>query len=181
MTCRLILLIGLPGSGKSTWAAQLQHHSPKHRIISTDRIRADFFGDAAIQGAWAIVWQAVLHQLQQAVVQIHQGTLQAAVYDATNAQRRQRRRVITAAHQAGFTEVVGLWLDTPLGVCLERNRQRQRQVPVEIIDTMARQLQGAPPHVQEGLDLLIQCSGDDPAQLPPDLCAALGLLSTPTP
>ena len=47
---QLILLIGLPGSGKSSLAEQLVAQSPGSAIISTDAIRAQLFGDEGIQG-----------------------------------------------------------------------------------------------------------------------------------
>lgn len=151
---RLILLIGLPGSGKSTLATQLLAEQQR-QLISTDAIRSQLFGDEAIQGQWLLVWHEVQRQFQQAVVQISRGAAQEAIYDATNAQRRQRREVIALARATGFTQIIGLWLDMPIWLCLARNQRRTRSVPEDVILRMYRQLQGAPPSVQEGLDCLI--------------------------
>lgn len=152
---RLILLIGVPGSGKSTLAAQIQQSYPGQLLISTDAIREQLFGDQALQGDWQLVWREVQLQFQQAVAEIAQGRAESALYDATNARRRNRRQVIALARYSGFTQVAGLWLDTPLELCLERNRQRSRHVPEPVIQRMHRQLLGAPPTVAEGLDCLI--------------------------
>ncbi|NJR58666.1 MAG: ATP-binding protein [Cyanobacteria bacterium CRU_2_1] len=46
------VLIGVPGSGKSTFAQQWIARSPEYIWLSTDRIRAELFGDAANQGDW---------------------------------------------------------------------------------------------------------------------------------
>ncbi|RMG08866.1 MAG: hypothetical protein D6728_13705 [Cyanobacteria bacterium J055] len=43
-------LIGLPGSGKSTFAAQLDSLNDESIIISPDRIRAELYGNESIQG-----------------------------------------------------------------------------------------------------------------------------------
>lgn len=168
LPCPLLLLIGLPGSGKSTIAQLLQALSPDMGLISTDQIRADLFGDAAIQGPWPLIWQAVEVQFQKAVLHIQQERQSGVIYDATNAARRQRRRVIALAQQVGFTEITGLWFDTPLPLCLARNQARSRQVPVEIIAKMERQLQGAPPDLDEGFDRILQCT----IQAPPAPAAA---------
>lgn len=147
---RLFLLIGLPGSGKSTLARQLIATWPQCYLISTDAIRAQLFGDEAIQGPWLQVWREVRSQFQQAATQAP-----AALYDATNAQRRHRREVIALAREVGFKYITALWLDLPLSLCLQRNQQRLRQVPEEVILHMNRQLTDAPPSLQEEFDSLI--------------------------
>ena len=181
---KLILLIGLPGSGKSSLARQMLAENPQRPLISTDAIRSQLFGDEAQQGPWFLIWREVQRQFQQAVVQISstatamtalastedsemQGLLNGgkfgtqvsnageAIYDATNAQRRHRREIIELARATGFTHITGLWLDTPVWLCLARNRRRVRQVPEDVILRMHRQFQDAPPTLQEGLDRLI--------------------------
>jgi predicted kinase len=152
----LIMLIGLPGSGKSTLARQLQATLPGYILISTDAIRAALFGDEAIQGSWLLVWREVQRQFHQAVQQIQSGQAQAAIYDATNVVRRDRRQVLTQARSIGFTHITGVWLDPPLAVCLERNQKRDRQVPEAVIQRMHRRLVGAPPSLLEQLDCLVR-------------------------
>ena len=182
---KLILLIGLPGSGKSSLARQMLAENSHRQLISTDAIRNQLFGDEAQQGPWLLIWREVQRQFQQAVIQISStatvmtplastedsqmqwslngekfGTQVAdggeAIYDATNAQRRHRREIIELARATGFTHITGLWLDTPVWLCLARNRRRVRQVPEDVILRMHRQFQDAPPNLQEGLDRLIR-------------------------
>ncbi len=154
----LIILIGLPGSGKSTLARQLTAQGGQLRLISTDLIRAQLYGDEAIQGDWQAVWREVQHQFAETVRQCIEGKTQGAVYDATNAVRKQRRQVIAAGRSHHFTDIQGLWLDVPLAVCLERNRGRSRQVPEAVILRMHRRLTGAPPSLAEGLNSLVRFS-----------------------
>lgn len=152
---KLILLIGLPGSGKSSLAQQLVAECPQRRLISTDAIRAQLFGDENIQGTWLLVWQRVQEQFLQAVELISLGQASEAIYDATNAARKQRQEAIALARDCGFTHLTALWVNTPIEVCLERNQKRSRQVPEGVIWQMYRQLQDAPPSLSEGLDRLI--------------------------
>jgi predicted kinase len=153
---RLTLLIGLPGSGKSTWARQLITENPQRLLISTDAIRANLFGGEIIQGDWLLVWQEVESQFRTAVAKISSGKAKAAIYDATNVVRKSRREAIALARTTGFTHITGVWFDLPLEVCLQRNQQRDRQVPPEVILQMNRQLQDAPPDLRDGLDYLIR-------------------------
>jgi predicted kinase len=147
---KLFFLIGLPGSGKSYLADNLIAQHPDCQIISTDTIRAKLFGDEAAQGAWLQVWGEVEKQFLQAISQ-----KQTAIYDATNAKSRHRRAAIARARELGFTEITGLWLDISLNMCIERNQQRERQIPEEVILQMHHQLQGAPPNLEDGFDSLI--------------------------
>ena len=98
------------------------------------------------------IWQEILDQLRVGYRAIAQGTAAGVVYDATNVRRRHRREFIQAARGLGYQPLTGVWIDTPLAVCLERNSKRSRQVPAEIIERMSRQLMAAPPSVSEGLD-----------------------------
>ncbi|HEY9647870.1 MAG TPA: ATP-binding protein, partial [Chroococcidiopsis sp.] len=114
------MLIGLPGSGKSTLTRQLLDHQPRQIIVSTDAIRAQLFGDEAIQGPWPLVWQELQRQLTRAIADIQAGHCLGVIYDATNAVRRNRRAVLDLARSLGFSPIVALWLDLPLAVCQTR-------------------------------------------------------------
>lgn len=150
----LFLLIGLPGSGKSTLANQLLNESSDRRLISTDAIRADLFGDERIQGNWLLIWQAIAQQFRAVVAESQQNPAIAGIYDATNVVRKQRRQAIALARDCGFTQITGIWVNTPIWLCVSRNRQRDRQVPKDVIYRMNRRLQGAPPALADGCDRL---------------------------
>lgn len=148
----LWILIGLPGSGKSTWAEQFSQSSPPMQLISTDQIRRLLFGHEATQGPWLKVWQHVVQQMQYSVAEMHLHNLSGAIYDATNVQRRGRRKVIQTARAIGFTRITAVWFDVPIPLCLQRNAQRSRQVPPEVVRAMSLQLAGAPPDWREGFE-----------------------------
>ncbi|MFM6308736.1 MAG: AAA family ATPase, partial [Dolichospermum sp.] len=112
-------MIGLPGSGKSTLAKQLLTECSQMQLISTDAIRGQLFGSEAIQGAWPLIWQEIERQFQQAI-NLDQGV----IFDATNTQRKNRREVITLARDFGLTHITGIWLRTPIWLCLARNQRR---------------------------------------------------------
>ncbi len=154
-TPRLLLLIGLPGSGKSFYVQELLRDCPQRRVISTDEIRSRLFGHPAIQGPWLQIWREVGLEFRQAVEQIGTGEVSEAIYDATNAVRRQRRKAIALARQCGFTHITGVWLHTPVELCLERNQARDRTVPPSVILKMNRSLLAAPPTLPEGFDRLL--------------------------
>jgi predicted kinase len=144
----LIFLIGIPGSGKSSQASYL-HQNFESEIISPDRLRQQLFGDVQIQGSWGRIWQQAERELRR-VLQSEK----LAIYDATNAQCRQRRQTLACCRALGFQQIIGIWLDIPLEICLQRNQARDRQVPEMVIKNMSQALQLNPPSLADGLDCL---------------------------
>ena len=71
--------------------------------------------------------------------------------DATNLTRRERRPYIKIAAAYGC-QAEAVFFDTPLEVCLERNRARQRNVPEEVLRMMATKLQI--PSLKEGFAMV---------------------------
>lgn len=155
----VILLVGLPGSGKSTLARQLARWGKGWAVISTDVLRKQLFGDETIQGPWSVIQRELARSLQSAAQAAAQGEIEGAIYDATNAVRKHRRRAIALCRQSGFTRITVLWLDVPLEICLERNARRSRQVPIAIIARMHRRLQSAPPDLAEGVERVLRYRG----------------------
>jgi predicted kinase len=138
-------LIGLPASGKSTLAQILAQESGG-LIISTDRVRAQLYGDEAVQGVWQEIEKEVFSQVKGAIDQ-----RQSVIYDATNANRLWRTGFLQQVADFGDLRWIGWYLDLPVEVCKQRNRERDRLVPESVIDSMAAELVQFPPDVSDGL------------------------------
>jgi predicted kinase len=143
---RCHLLIGLPGSGKTTLAQQWQQHDPHLAIVSTDTIRTQLYGDPSHQGQWQEIETEILRQIQQAIA-----NQQPIAYDATNAQRPHRLAIIEKiqTHHPAIA-IHGWQLTTTLETCQHRNHNRARRVPDDIIEQMDTALRDFPPHLGEG-------------------------------
>lgn len=135
---KLILLVGLPGSGKSTWAAR-----KKLPVLSSDELRRILADDPTDQSIHRRVF-SVLRLLVK-----HRLELKRPVtcVDATNLTPKERRPYIALARRHGVT-IEAVFFDTPVAECQRRNRLRKRVVPREAIETMARKL--VPPSAREG-------------------------------
>ena len=139
-------LIGVPGSGKSTFANELAKLE-NYRIVSTDVIRQQLYGDATIQGDWIDIEAAVISQITKALAQNN-----TVIYDATNAKRAWRLDLLEKLKLAIASPVLwmGWYLKTPLATCKGWNQQRTRQVPEVVIESMYQLLQDFPPMAAEG-------------------------------
>jgi len=139
---RVTMMIGIPGSGKSTYAKK----NLPGVYVSPDAIRKELYGDTSIQGNPAEVFGLVETRIRKA---IRNGS--DVVYDATNTTKF-RSATVAEFREYGATEVNGVFMNTPYDVCMERNLNRDDRnepVPVEVMERMYNALMENPPKVDE--------------------------------
>ena len=137
---RCHLLIGPPASGKTTLAHKLSPllRGPKGEpglVLSTDVIRAELFGDAAVQGPWPQIRERLQERLLEAVAADI-----PVIIDATHARRPWRLSYTQALGLPRPVEWIGWWLQTPVETCKEWALSRERLVPEAVITEFAAAL-----------------------------------------
>jgi len=137
-TQRIVVLVGLPGSGKSTYLDPLGI-TP----ISSDAVRQLLADDATNQTIHARVFSTVRYLVRQRLAIGRPVTY----VDATHLTPTERQPYIKIAQRYGC-RVEALFFEVPLEVCLKRNRGRARVVPEEAMRKMAAKL--VAPSVDEG-------------------------------
>jgi len=134
----VILAIGLPGSGKSSWFK-------RHNInpLSSDMVRALLFDDPTEQRFQELVFSNLRSMLRARLI----ARRPLNYVDATNLTPHDRHSWIKLAKDFDY-EVQAVYFDVPLEVCLERNQRRQRVVSEDVMRKMAEKLK--PPTFDEG-------------------------------
>jgi predicted kinase len=138
-------LIGIPGSGKSTFGSQWIKFDSEYVLVSLDDIKAKLFGDAAIEGNWDLIEAEVVSSVKQAVK-----SGKSVIYDATNAKRALRMHMLQKFALVTPNNWVGWYMQTPLEKCYQRNRKRKHQVDEAIINSFAQMLDTFEPIEAEG-------------------------------
>ena len=111
----LVVLMGAPGSGKSTFA---RRHFLPTEILSSDMFRGLVSDDENDQAATVDAF-AVLHDV--AGRRLRHGKL--VVVDATNVQKEARAPLVQLARDH-YCQTVAIVLNMPERICIERNRER---------------------------------------------------------
>jgi len=134
----VVLAIGLPGSGKSSWFKR-NNITP----LSSDLLRTLLFDDATEQRFQDLVFSNLRSMLKARLI----ARRPMNYVDATNLTPQERQGWIKLAKDFGY-EVQAVYFDVPVEVCLDRNRRRERVVDEAAMRRMADKLK--PPTFDEG-------------------------------
>lgn len=122
----LYVMVGLMGSGKSTVAQEISEKYNAN-IHSSDDIRVEICGDVNNQKRNKEVF-ALLHNRIKNDLKNGKST----IYDATNISYKRRMAFIQELENIPCYKIC-VFVATPYEECLERNRNRDRMVPEEVI------------------------------------------------
>ena len=137
----LYLYVGLPASGKSTHAKLLAEEIDGV-IVSSDGIRAEWYGNEAIQGDPSKIFREVELRCKNAL-----GAGRSVIMDATNMNAKKRANFLRQMPECKKVCVV---MAVPFNECLARDEVRSRSVGPEVMEKMRKSFQM--PYYNEGWD-----------------------------
>jgi predicted kinase len=137
------MLVGIPGTGKSTYARERINNGENAIWLSSDQTRAMLYGDESCQDNPNKVFE-VLHE--QTMSLLDRGF--SVIYDATNITRKSRLAILNKLPKHVKKKCIIVW--APIDICIERDKARDRTVGKEVIDKMLRRFEA--PFYDEGFD-----------------------------
>lgn len=138
----LIMLVGLPASGKSTWAKEYSETHPDYIVHSSDKLREEMYGDNYDDADNSKVFEE-LHRRILEDLKMH-----SVIYDATNLVKKRRVHFLKGVPKHVYKTCI-MFLKT-YEKCLKDNSKRENSVPDEVITRMRKVF--SPPMYHEGFN-----------------------------
>ena len=138
---RAYLMVGAPGSGKSTHASKIAQIE-NAVVVSGDDIRHELYGSAEIQGNWVEIHDRIEEEVEKAAA-----VGRDVIIDGTHYRASYRRNAIDLLKSYGYDKVEAVVVNPSLATCLARNFQRSRNVPDYVIKGIYEKLQASLRHI----------------------------------
>ena len=145
----LVVTVGLPSSGKTSWVDDFigENQGKAIDVISSDKIREEVFNDIEDQNHNSEVFDLMKRRTKESLSQGH-----IAIYEATNISSKRRRALLNELKKY-YDKAICLFKYKRLSACQIDNEERDREVPSDVIDRMYRNFEI--PHKNEGFDEII--------------------------
>ncbi|MCK5563714.1 MAG: ATP-binding protein [Planctomycetes bacterium] len=124
----LILTVGLPRSGKSTWAKK-----QGHPIVNPDSIRLALHGERFLPEAEPMIWMIVRYMIRALFLAGHK----TVILDACNTKAKRRDPWMEFCGQYGYIYKIELFKATPQ-VCIQRALEMKDKEIIPVINRMAK-------------------------------------------
>ena len=141
----LTLLVGVPGSGKTTWANK--NHKENEVVLSSDLIRKELFNDETNQENNKLVFTTLYNRARRLLK-----SGKSVIIDATNVTIKDRSRALNNFTNFAVLKVA-IVFKTPTDICKFRDKNRTRTVGEEVIDKFTEKFIN--PTKEEGFDEII--------------------------
>lgn len=144
ITSDLILLVGIPASGKSTFR---EVNFPELKVISPDSFvgytKENPWTPKSVMIAWKKSDELLMEYINNGESKI--------IFDATFVNPKRRKKYIKIAKENNI-KISAIYINTPFEIATERNKKRDqyRMVPENTMQEMYKRL--IPPSMEEGFD-----------------------------
>jgi predicted kinase len=159
---KIIVLVGLPGSGKSTWAEEYKKENVTERvqIINSDEIRKKITGSYQNFNYEDEVWHEFDNQIFAASYQKQPKNF-TVIVDATHLS--EYRRICTLSAGDNFKHKTMVHFNIPFETCLARQETRptNKRVPKHIMYGYENKFQHIQSYEKSSVDQFIEIKGEE--------------------
>lgn len=155
----ILFLVGIPGSGKSTFAKEFVHQHPNYKRVNKDELRFMIHDED---------FKTFDKKKEKFVVSVRDCIIRQAlndgynvIVDDTNIEEKHYASVLKVAQSVANVKdcVINVQVkvfDTPRARCLERNAKREGKacVPASVIEKMSQRLSTSPLRTEKGVILV---------------------------
>ena len=152
----LFMMVGIPGSGKTTYAKNLKSYFEFERknenyhidYVSRDEIRFSLLKDGEPYFSRENeVYRIFTHMIKKGLKEGHD-----VIADATHITWGSRHKLIRSIHGIDNVKIVAIVMNPPYAVCEARNMKREgrAQVPISQLRRMFEQFEY--PQIEEGFE-----------------------------
>ena len=144
---KIILGIGIPGAGKTTFLKSFADKY-KYEYLCVDDMRPEK-GLASVNRLVAsyVTWKEIREQMKN---KLKEG--KTVVVDATFASSDLREEFINLARKNGAEKVQGVFLNTDSETAWKRSEERERKISRKLFDKRVSQIKDNPPLINDGFD-----------------------------
>lgn len=150
---KLIVMVGISGSGKTTLAKRIQTKDTV--IVSADRIRQQWYGSDIIQGNGDLIFKALFERVVFALEYEHD-----VIVDNTSVTKQSRKYLLDIAEKYG-AETFAILVECSVEQAMENQKGRERQVPINVIQSQYDRLEKSKHSLVNEFDQLIKYDSSD--------------------
>ena len=121
------MTVGLPRSGKSTWALQQEYP-----VVNPDSIRLALHGQPFISLAEPFVWAIAKVMVRALFITGHN----TVILDATNTTNARREEWVSKSWEQKFVV-----FDTPIYECINRAKESDKEYLIPVIEKMSMEME----------------------------------------
>ena len=142
----LIMMCGIPGSGKSTYAKKLLELHPDWHYVSRDEVRYEYVDDKEHYFDHEDeVYREFCNRIDMYLL-----TGETVIADATHLNMSSRNKLINNLSARGYEKIVVI-MTTPFEECMKRNAAREgiTRVPDQSMYNMKRSFKAPNPYTED--------------------------------
>ena len=146
---KAFILIGVPGSGKSTWARNMKKLNKEIEVFSTDEYREKYLGNINEQSKNGFIFHKIYEDILNAL-----NNNKDIIFDATNVSIKDRKQFLQlTSYCKNKSTKIAVVFNVPIEECILRDFNRERTVGKQVIEKFKNKY--STPSIEEGFDIIL--------------------------